>query len=304
VNTPAQPTVEHGSGEYVSTPSGPVYIEIEGSGPPVLLASGGPGVSHLHYHPWFSRLAAHHTVVYYDHPGVGRSSRDAGLAAHTVPAYAAAIESIRAHLGVPSIGLVGLSFGGLPAIEYTRAHPERVRRLVMSNAAYSAQTWQLGNIDNVNHEISSRYPELWDRLMALRQRGVPSLADEYQDIVGEVLPELEWADRVAHPVLTRPREPVDEYNPEAYATLLGPDPEWIVGGTLAGYDPPGLYELQVPVLIVTGRRDRVTPVVVGRMLQRDLKQAPTRLVVFEQSAHRPWAEEPERYFAELTSFLR
>jgi pimeloyl-ACP methyl ester carboxylesterase len=141
--------IEHGTGEYVATESGPVYVEIEGSGPPVLLVSGGPGVSHVHYHPWFSRLASDHTVVYYDHPGVGRSSRDAGAEAYTLAGYARAIESIRLHLDTATIAVIGLSFGGLPAVEYARTHPTRVRRLVMSNAAYSADTWQLGNIDNV-----------------------------------------------------------------------------------------------------------------------------------------------------------
>ena len=42
-------------------------------------------------------------------------------------------------------------------------------------------------------QIATRYPELWDRLQALRRRGVSSLASEYQDILGQVLPELEWA---------------------------------------------------------------------------------------------------------------
>jgi proline iminopeptidase len=293
-------TFEHGNGHHVPTPSGPVYVEIEGDGPPVLLVPGGPGVSHVHYHPWFSRLADRHTVVYYDHPGVGRSSREAGRDAYTLSAYAAAIESIRAHLGAATIALVGLSFGGLPAVEYVRTHPDRVRRLVMSNAPYSAQTWQRGNIDNVNHEIATRYPELWDRLMALRERGVLSLADEYQEIVGLVLPELEWADRFGHPDLTRPTESVEEYSPDAYEALLGTDPEWTVGGSLAGYDP--MPRIDAPVLIAAGRHDRVTPVVVADSLRRDLAPG-ARLVVFEHSAHRPWAEEPERYFAELSDFL-
>jgi proline iminopeptidase len=289
----------------VPTPFGPVYVETEGGGSPVVLVSGGPGVSHLHYHPWFSRLAAEHRVVYYDHPGVGRSSRELGSQVFTVAAYASAIDSIRAHLNAETVALVGLSFGGVPAVEYARTHPGRVRRLVMSNAVYSARTWQFGNIDSVNHEISTRYPELWDELMALRRRGVLSLAGEYQDIVGRVLPELEWADRLAHPSLTRPAEPVDRYNPDAYEAFLGPDPEWVVGGSLAGYDPtPGLAGLDVPVLVVSGRHDRVTPVAVAHMLHHDLGAGSARLTVFEHSAHRPWAEEPDSYFAELADFLR
>jgi proline iminopeptidase len=295
--------MEHGNGEYVSTPVGSVYIELEGSGPPVVLVSGGPGVSHVHYHPWFSQLAGEYTVVYYDHPGVGRSARRTGQGVYTVAAYAAAIDSVRTHLNAATIALIGLSFGGIPAIEYTRTHPDRVRCLVMSNAVHSAHAWQLGNIDNVNHEISTRYPEVWDQILALRHQGVRSLAEEYQELVGRVLPELEWANHLSHPVLAKSVEPVDRYNPDAYAAFLGPDPEWFVGGSLKGYDPtPGLAELDVPVLVVSGRHDRVTPVAVAHMLRQDLP-AGSRWLVFEHSAHRPWAEEPDRYFAEVAAFL-
>jgi proline iminopeptidase len=86
----------HGDGDYIAGPSGRIYLEAEGDGPVVLLVGGGPGVSHVHYHPWFSRLADQHTVVYYDHPGTGRSGPRTG-AAYTLETYAAAIEAIRVH---------------------------------------------------------------------------------------------------------------------------------------------------------------------------------------------------------------
>jgi proline iminopeptidase len=290
----------HGESVRVAGPAGPIHVEVEGDGPVVLLVGGGPGVSHVHYHPWFSRLAGQHTVVYYDHPGTGRS----GTAAYTLEAYAGAIEAIRAHLDAPAVALVGISFGGLPALEYVRTHPRRVRRLVLSNAPYSAASWQRGNIDSVNHEIATRYPELWSRLGELRGRGVRSLADEYQEIVGRVLPELEWARPADRPALTRPSDPAEEYRPEAYAAFLGDDPEWTVGGSLAGFDPvPALGGFAGPVLVVTGRHDRVTPVVVAWELHRSFAPGVARLVVFEHSAHRPWAEEPDRYFAEVAAFL-
>jgi len=294
----------HGESVRVAGPTGPLHVEVEGDGPVVLLVGGGPGVSHVHYHPWFSRLAGEHTVVYYDHPGTGRSG-PSDPAAYTLEVYAAAVEAIRVHLAVPTVALVGISFGGLPALEYTRSHPRRVRRLVLSNAPYSAASWQRGNIDNVNHEIATRYPELWSRLGRLRDRGVSSAADEYQEIVGQVLPELEWARPAARPALTRPADPAEKYRPEAYAAFLGDDPEWVVGGTLAGFDPmPALGSFAAPVLVVTGRHDRVTPAAVAWDLRRSFAPGVARLAVFENSAHRPWAEEPDRYFAEVAEFLR
>src|SRR4051794_38907193 len=62
----------HGNGDYVASPDGRIYYEREGEGPPIVLVAGGPGGSHASFHPWFSRLADAHTVIYFDNIGRGR----------------------------------------------------------------------------------------------------------------------------------------------------------------------------------------------------------------------------------------
>jgi proline iminopeptidase len=142
-------------------------------------------------------------------------------------------------------------------------------------------------------------------LQELRGRGVSSLAGEYQQIIGQVIPELEWWQPDARPALAQPSDPAEAYHPGAYAAFLGEDPEWTVAGTLAGFDPtPALSDFASPVLILTGRHDRVTPAVIAFELQRAFAPGVARLVILERSAHRPWAEEPGRYFSELADFLR
>jgi proline iminopeptidase len=292
-------TAVHGTGRLIETLHGRVYVEVEGEGPPVILVPGGPGVGHAHYHPWFSRLADRHTVVYFDAPGTGRSPEPAD---YTLRTYAGAVDAVRCQLGVEEVAVVGLSFGGLVAAEYATTHPDRVTCLVFSNAPYSAESWQRGNIDNVNHEVRTRYPEVWAELMALRDAGVGSLADEYQALLARVLPELEWVDPAGHPKLTR--DPAEPFREAAYRAFVGPDPEWTVSGTLAGYDPtPRLATLPIPTLVITGRHDRVTPPAIAHALTTLLPPGAAELVVFERSAHRPWAEEPDRYFPALATFL-
>lgn len=91
-------------------------------------------------------------------------------------------------------------------------------------------------------------------------------------------------------------------NVAVYEAFIGPDPEWKVTGTLAGFDPlPRLGGVDVPVLVVTGRWDGLTTPRIARLAWQALPAA--RLVVLERSAHRPWAEEPDAYFALLVEFL-
>ena len=287
----------HPPGQHVSSPWGRIWCEVEGDGDDVLiLVGGGPGVGHGHYHPWFSRLAERRRVVYYDHPGTGRSDTPPD---YTVECYAEAIDVVRQHAEAPRVGLIGLSFGGIPAVAYAIDHPQTVDRLVLCNAQVSAAGWQAGNIDNVNEQLASQFPEAWAEVAELRRRGVRSLADEYQALLAPLIDELEWADPWNHPTLSR--DPEERFNVDAYRAFVGDDPEWEVSGTLAGHDPD-LNQVGARTLVTTGRWDRVTPPAIAYEIHSRLPNS--TLATFEKSAHRPWVEEPDAWFGVVDDFLR
>jgi proline iminopeptidase len=286
----------HPPGRHTNIPGGRVWYEAEGDGEPLVLVTGGPGTGHDHYHPWFTALAGGRRVVYVDFPGTGRSDALADPTGYTVAAYAATIDAVRRDLGAERISLVGLSFGAIPGLEYAIRYPDRVRRLVLSNGQVSARTWQESNIDNVNRELAAQFPEVWEQLLAIRARGVRSLDPRYQELVATILPDLNWVDPWGHPRLAE-----GTFSEEVYRAFIGDDPEWTVSGTLAGYEPD-LADVRMPVLVVTGRYDRVTTPRVAYECCRGLP-AGAQLVVFERSAHRPWVEESADYTAVLDRFL-
>jgi proline iminopeptidase len=295
--------MRHGAGAYAETSAGRIYFETEGEGPAVFVVPGGPGVGHAHYHPWFSRLAENHTIVYFDHLGTGRSERLADPGLYTIAVYAESIEGLRAHLGLEQISLVGLSFGGMPAIEYALGYGDQVDRVVLSNAQLSARTWQEGNIDNLNHEVRNQHPEAWAEISALRRAGILSLDPRYQELLEPALAEMEWFDPEHAPALER--DPGEGFELAVYEAFVGPDPEWEVTGTMAGFDPTELLgALERPALVITGRHDRVTPPRIAAVIAAALPAASAELVMFERSAHRPWAEEPHDYFERVAAFLR
>ena len=295
----------HGTGELVDLgASGRVYVEVEGESDPVaLVAPGGPGVSHIHYHPWFSALTATHRVVYLDYPGTGRSDR-LPAASYTIETYARALAGVLDHLGRPKAAVIGLSFGGIPALELARHRPELVDRLVLSNAQVDAETWQRGNIDNVNRELREQHPELWAEVEQLRGEGRTSLDDRYQELVGRAVEAMEWYEPERRPVLRRPEQPGERFELDVYRAFCGDDPEWTLGGSLARHHPGGeLASLTMPTLVVTGRHDRVTPPWIAHELAHRLTSSRPLVETFERSGHRPWAEEPEAYFRLLRDFL-
>ena len=229
---------------FVETPHGRIYVEREGdlsvgrsSSPPAGLASVTTTTTRGS-HGWpRSRPSSTSTTA-----GAGARTAFLTIATYSVALFAENVEAVRQHLGLDAIDLVGLSFGGLPAVEYALEHPGAVRRLVLSNAQISAESWQRTNIDGVNVELQRLFPEAWQQILRLRGEGVRSLDAEYQELVAQVLPDLEWVDPWGHPRLEQPSE--GGFEERVYSDVIGADPEWVVDGTLRGYDPlPRLHEI-------------------------------------------------------------
>jgi pimeloyl-ACP methyl ester carboxylesterase len=88
-------------------------------------------------------------------------------------------------------------------------------------------------------------------------------------------------------------------NEAMYATMQGP--EWNVTGNLKDWDVTSrLGELDLPVLVTSGRYDEMTPTLI-RPLVEGIRGA--KSVVFENSAHLAMVEEPERFRDVIETFL-
>ena len=247
-------------------------------------AAGGPGVGHDHYHPWFSRLAGDAAVVYFDYSGCGRSDRLPDGGAYAVELFADDIDAVRRHFGLDAVDLIGLSFGGFPAVEYALREPASVRRLVLSNAQISAASWQRTNIDGVNAELRRLFPDAWKQICRLREQGTLSLDPEYQALVGVSCPTSSRVDPWNHPPLSHE----GGFEEAVYRSVVGDDPEWAVEGTLRGYEPlPRMPELQAPTLVLSGRYDRLTPPAVAHEIHDALASGRRQLHIFERARTGP-----------------
>jgi proline-specific peptidase len=91
-----------------------------------------------------------------------------------------------------------------------------------------------------------------------------------------------------------------QFGAQVYETMWGPN-EFTVTGTLKEWDViDRLREIEVPTLITSGRHDECTPALV-EPLASGIPGA--EWVLFEESAHMPYLEEPERYLEVVGGFL-
>jgi len=109
-----------------------VAYERVGSGPPVVLLHGYIGDGPATWHPQLELLSDEFTVIAWDAPGAGRSAdppEDFGISG-----YADCLAALIGALDLSNPAIVGVSFGGTLAIEFTDRHPTVPSRLVLASA--------------------------------------------------------------------------------------------------------------------------------------------------------------------------
>ncbi|MCG2584932.1 alpha/beta fold hydrolase [Massilia sp. TS11] len=285
-------------------PHGRIRYEMLGDGPPLLLVAGGPGTSLRSLGTVFDALADRHTLVYFDNIGRGYSDPLPAQLQHSPERDAEDIETVRAGLGFERFALLGHSYGGYPALAYAGRYGQRLSHLVLSSSGCSYLSWQ-ANIDSVAYFIANQYPEVWAKLQALRRDGVKSSDSAYQALQGDAEGDLYWYDLRNAARRPPPGDPRERFRADVYFAMLGDDPEVQVGGAMARFDArPVLQQLRTPLLVTSGRYDRVA---LPRCALEMVQLAPpgvARLQMFEQSGHAPWIEEETLYLTSLRNFLR
>jgi pimeloyl-ACP methyl ester carboxylesterase len=236
---------------------------------PLLCLHGGPGSSSAYFHP-LEDLAGRQVVVY-DQLGCGESDRPDGVD-WSLELFVDEVGAVREQLGLDRVHLLGQSWGGILAQQYTLGRPGGVCSLILSSTLSSAAQWT---------ETTGR---LFEAL------GPDATVEDY--------------DR-AHMCRLDPPPPEfaqwrTKRNRDVYHAMWGPN-EWTCNGVLAGWDVRDrLAEIDIPTLVLRGGHDACTDEIAQTMVRGI---AGAEYAVFDDSAHIPFVEESERYRAVLTDFL-
>src|SRR6202140_4189037 len=107
-----------------------IYYEVHGSGPPLLLTHGYSSTSAM-WQGQIEALSKHHRLVLWDMRGHGRSDYPGDASAYSEALKVADIAALLDEVGAVSAIVGGLSLGGFMSLAFYRAHPERVRALLI-----------------------------------------------------------------------------------------------------------------------------------------------------------------------------
>jgi proline iminopeptidase len=258
-----------------------LHFEVIGQGVPTLVLHGGLGVDHCAYRS-FDRLARGLELIYLDHRGNGRSARPE-TSTLTMESWADdALSVSRAVASAQPVIVIGHSYGGFVGQELAIRQPDAVRALVL----VSTTPGQLGTGEEPAPQGPPLPPEFAEMLSSL-----PESDDDLAAFMAALAPAyLHRADPEALRSLLRPTVFSASAMRRGFEVLAG----W------SSVDRLG--SITAPTLVLAGRHDPFTAWPQADRIARCVPDAD--VVVFDESSHFPWLDEPDAFFTTLTHWLQ
>ena len=246
------------------------YLEA-GSGPVVILLHGLGGSS-ANWAPTISPLAKKYRVLVPDQIGFGKS--DKPMLNYRVSTLVDFLDGFYKQAGVQKASLVGNSLGGFTAAAFAIAHPEKVEKLVLVDAAGFAVT---GDLD----------PKVLNGLN-------PSTRQQVKDLLSLVFYDnRQFSSDMAVDVFLASRVTAgDQYTIQRFIDSIGRGEDMLDGK---------LGAIKQPTLIIWGREDRLTQLAMGQRFNKEI--GGSQLFIIEKCGHVPQLEKPAEFNAGLLKFL-
>jgi proline iminopeptidase len=288
-------------GKYYTINGAKIWTVSFGAGEPLFLIPGGPGNAHSYLRA-FDELSDNYTLVFYDGFGRGKSDTAQNVKEYSIERDIQDLEALRKAMGYEKINVLGHSYGTVVAQGYAIKYPGNVSHLVLLAPFHSNAMWQ-ENDDNCNREIKTNYPEVWDTLMSVRKQGYQSSDPLHQAIYSRVPYGFLYAYNPEN-FSKNSSPPYPNYmNTRLYYQMVGKDGDFTVGSDIGTFDyRDQLKNLKMPILIIAGRYDRVAVPWMSIKYKEYCPQA--EFVMFEQSGHNPYIEEPSKTFELIRTFLK
>ena len=256
-----------------------LYYETLGEGHPLVLIHGG----YMDRRMWddqFHAFAEHYRVIRYDVRGFGKSELPPVPYADRQDLFA-----LLKYLGIEKTYLLGLSLGGVIAIDFTLDYPDMVDALILVGSPVPGFPIALLYTEEQLEHQRSRWAAFE---AAIQERNIPAMVDALMEDPTLVPSSNYPAAR------QRVRNNLAEYS---FAWVLDPAPK-------QDLEPPAyerLTEIHVPTLIMLGAEDDPRLFKDADKLERDIVGA--RRVTIAETHHMPNMEKPEEFNAIVLDFL-
>lgn len=249
---------------------------------PVLVLLHGSNAALQSWEPWVGQLKDRFRLVSLDFPGHGLTGPSA-TRTYGGPAYVQVVDDVAGALGISRFAVAGNSMGGAVAWQYAAAHPDKVRALILVNAAGYPRA-NPGSQPLIFRLI--RTPVVGEFLSGFSNRSLieSNLKEVIADdsLVTEAMVDTYW-DLLRRPgnrqaTLDRMRAPPAD--PEAWRRIA---------------------TIRVPTLVLWGEVDPWIPASDAARFTADIPGS--RAIIYPGIGHLPQEEVPARSAADVAAFL-
>jgi len=270
--------------------------------PRLLMLHGGPGASHDYMLPQMLALADEYRLIFYDQRGGGRSTSD-DRSPITWKTHVTDLAALVRELSLEPLTLVGYSWGGLLALLYSIAAAGGFRDEGIVLTASAPAPAPVRTVLICPAPATAAFRAQFSEELARRQRA-PWIAEERAAIAASGVRERDpaaYAKRIfelgvagyfADPARAR------ELTPFRVIARV----QQSVWESLAGYDiTDKLPLIEAPTLVLHGAHDAI-PLGSSEVIASALPAS--ELVVLDESAHVPYVEGQDAFFAAVRDFLQ
>ena len=257
-------------------------VEEVGSGFPVIVLHGGPGLDHSMFRPYLDPLGDEYRLLYVDERGQGRSQR-VDPATLSLEAFARDVDLLAETLELDGFALLGHSFGAIIATYHATELGTAAAYVISAGGDSSAA---------LDADVTAALDALGDGGKAIAQ----SWEDEKTVETDAQLMQL-LRDQLPFHFHGEP--------PPGYAEQTVPSPEVLRHFANAGYGDfdyrPKLKNVDKPTLVVVGEHDRTTTPRAARILHEGI--AGSELVLIPGAGHLSCVEQTDVYLDAVRRFL-
>ena len=259
-----------------------INVEEVGSGFPLIVLHGGPGLDHSMFRPYLDSLGDEFRLLYVDERGQGRSER-VDPTTLSLEVFARDVDLVADALELDGFALVGHSFGAIIAT---------YRATELSTAA----AYVISGGGDASEALDADVEASLDALGNGRETIAASWEAEKTVETEEQLKQL-LRDQMPFHFHGEP--------PPGYAEETVGSPEVLRYFANIGYGAfdyrPKLRSVRKPTLIVVGEHDRTTTPRAARVLHEGIPNS--ELVVIPDAGHMSFVEKSEPYLTAVRRFL-
>ncbi|BDB53229.1 proline iminopeptidase-family hydrolase [Flavobacterium ammonificans] len=278
-----------------------VWTKRIGNNPKIklLLLNGGPGATHEYFECFENFLPAEGIeFIYYDQLGCGNSDNPNEVALWDLGRYVEEVEQVRKalHLDTTNFYILGHSWGGILAMEYTLKYQHNMKGLIISNMMSSCPEYGRYADEVLAKQMNPKVLAEINQIEAAKDFANP----RYMELL---IPNFYEKHILRFPSKDWP-EPVNrsfaKMNQSLYVTMQGPS-EFGISGKLEKWDRKSdLKKITIPTLVIGAKYDTMDPNHMSAMSK--LVQNGTYLYC-SKGSHMAFYDDQKAYFEGLIAFL-